>query len=96
MPASGVEPRSTDGGVGRSRSGPPAGWMGSSISPASGETSYQTSPTHRPSPLRILSVYFTPFPKESDMAYVVTDNCFDCVFTDCVAVCPVDCYADDR
>ena len=31
------------------------------------------------------------------MAYVVTDNCYDCLFTDCVAVCPVDCfYADDR
>ena len=26
------------------------------------------------------------------MAYVVTDNCFDCLFTDCVAVCPVDCF----
>ena len=31
------------------------------------------------------------------MAYVVTDNCFECLFTDCVAVCPVDCfYADDK
>jgi ferredoxin len=31
------------------------------------------------------------------MAYVVTSNCTDCRFTDCVEVCPVDCfYLDDR
>lgn len=31
------------------------------------------------------------------MAYVVTDNCVDCRFTDCVEVCPVDCfYLDDE
>lgn len=31
------------------------------------------------------------------MAFVVTDNCKDCRFTDCVAVCPVDCfYIDDK
>lgn len=30
------------------------------------------------------------------MTFVVTDNCKDCRFTDCVAVCPVDCFhADD-
>ncbi|MEZ4863726.1 MAG: ferredoxin family protein [Caldilineaceae bacterium] len=26
------------------------------------------------------------------MAYVVTENCVDCKFTDCVLVCPVDCF----
>jgi ferredoxin len=26
------------------------------------------------------------------MAYVVTDACVRCKFTDCVAVCPVDCF----
>ncbi len=26
------------------------------------------------------------------MAYVVTDNCIRCKFTDCVEVCPVDCF----
>jgi ferredoxin len=26
------------------------------------------------------------------MTYVVTDNCIRCKFTDCVAVCPVDCF----
>ncbi|MVA98699.1 DUF3470 domain-containing protein [Nitratireductor sp. CAU 1489] len=26
------------------------------------------------------------------MTYVVTDNCIKCKFTDCVEVCPVDCF----
>lgn len=26
------------------------------------------------------------------MAYVVTDSCIRCKFTDCVEVCPVDCF----
>ena len=26
------------------------------------------------------------------MAHVVTDRCIRCVFTDCVDVCPVDCF----
>jgi ferredoxin len=26
------------------------------------------------------------------MAYVVTDNCIKCKFTDCVEICPVDCF----
>ena len=26
------------------------------------------------------------------MTYVVTDNCVRCKYTDCVAVCPVDCF----
>lgn len=31
------------------------------------------------------------------MPYVVTENCVDCRFTDCVEVCPVDCfYADEK
>jgi ferredoxin len=31
------------------------------------------------------------------MTYVVTENCQDCRFTDCVTVCPVDCFhGDDR
>jgi ferredoxin len=31
------------------------------------------------------------------MPYVVTENCVDCRFTDCVEVCPVDCfYMDDK
>ncbi|HEX7672183.1 MAG TPA: 4Fe-4S dicluster domain-containing protein [Polyangiaceae bacterium] len=31
------------------------------------------------------------------MTFVVTENCRKCRFTDCVAVCPVDCFhADDE
>lgn len=31
------------------------------------------------------------------MAYVVTEPCRDCKFTDCVVVCPCECfYGDDR
>ena len=26
------------------------------------------------------------------MTYVVTENCIKCKYTDCVAVCPVDCF----
>jgi len=26
------------------------------------------------------------------MAYVVTDNCIKCKYTDCVEICPVDCF----
>ncbi len=29
------------------------------------------------------------------MTFVVTDNCKGCRFTDCVAVCPVDCFHGD-
>lgn len=28
------------------------------------------------------------------MAYVVTENCIRCKYTDCVAVCPVDCFRE--
>src|SRR5689334_22830099 len=31
------------------------------------------------------------------MAHVVTKKCYDCRYTDCVVVCPVECfYADDK
>lgn len=30
------------------------------------------------------------------MAFVVTDNCRRCRFTDCVSVCPVDCFKGDE
>ena len=29
---------------------------------------------------------------EESMTYVVTENCIECKFTDCVEVCPVDCF----
>jgi ferredoxin len=30
------------------------------------------------------------------MAFVITDNCNACRFTDCVSVCPVDCFYGDE
>jgi ferredoxin len=30
------------------------------------------------------------------MTFVVTDNCQKCRFTDCVSVCPVDCFYGDE
>ena len=30
------------------------------------------------------------------MTFVVTDNCRRCRYTDCVAVCPVDCFHGDE
>lgn len=30
------------------------------------------------------------------MAFVVTENCHLCRFTDCVSVCPVDCFYGDN
>lgn len=29
------------------------------------------------------------------MAYVVTEPCLKCKYTDCVTVCPVDCFHED-
>ena len=31
-------------------------------------------------------------PVEQTMAYIVTEPCFKCVYTDCVDVCPADCF----
>ena len=28
------------------------------------------------------------------MTYVVTENCIKCKYTDCVDVCPVDCFVE--
>ncbi|PIM95237.1 Ferredoxin II [Candidatus Hodgkinia cicadicola] len=30
------------------------------------------------------------------MSYVVTDNCIQCKYTDCVEVCPVDCFYEGK
>ncbi len=30
------------------------------------------------------------------MTYVVTENCIKCKFTDCVDVCPVDCFYEGK
>ena len=36
--------------------------------------------------------FFTEFPKR--MTYVVTESCIKCKYTDCVDVCPVDCFRE--
>ncbi len=30
------------------------------------------------------------------MAYVVTEPCFNCKYTDCVVVCPVECFVESE
>jgi len=35
-----------------------------------------------------------PPKQERPMTYVVTENCIRCKYTDCVDVCPVDCFRD--
>ena len=30
--------------------------------------------------------------RDLTMAFIVTDNCIKCKYTDCVEVCPVDCF----
>lgn len=35
------------------------------------------------------------FSNGAQMTFVVTDNCQRCRFTDCVSVCPVDCFYGD-
>ena len=34
--------------------------------------------------------------RELEMTFVVTDNCIKCKYTDCVEVCPVDCFYEGR
>jgi len=35
-----------------------------------------------------------PLPKGPAMTYVVTESCVKCKYTDCVDVCPVDCFRE--
>jgi ferredoxin len=36
------------------------------------------------------------FRRATRMTFIVTENCKGCRFTDCVAVCPVDCFHGDE
>jgi len=38
---------------------------------------------------------FPRFERRNIVAYVVCQPCHDCKYTDCVAVCPVDCFYQD-
>src|SRR5262249_46341469 len=83
------------GGAGRERPGSCAGHL-SSLSSGMPRSRYTLCPS-RAGLLVGCPAREHERPKETSMAYVVTDNCENCLFTDCVAVCPVDCfYADDR
>jgi len=39
--------------------------------------------------IRLQYIIFQELPR---MTYIVTDNCILCKYTDCVEVCPVDCF----
>ena len=39
-------------------------------------------------------LYFRDVRKGAAVTYVVTENCIKCKYTDCVDVCPVDCFRE--
>ena len=43
---------------------------------------------------RVVSSRFPGVPKGFSMTYVVTEACVKCKYTDCVDVCPVDCFRE--
>ncbi len=40
----------------------------------------------------IIWVVVHPFAAENKMTFLVTESCVKCKYTDCVEVCPVDCF----
>ncbi len=44
----------------------------------------------------LLSLYVEGLFLHKIMAYVITDNCICCKYTDCVEVCPVDCFYEGK
>jgi ferredoxin len=42
----------------------------------------------------IIDYISSNFPVKIIMTFVVTENCIKCKFTDCVDVCPVDCFRE--
>ena len=41
---------------------------------------------------KICAIKFYKLVRRGRMAFIVTDNCIRCKYTDCVEVCPVDCF----
>ena len=39
-----------------------------------------------------ISLFIHKAGADKDMTFVVTENCIKCKYTDCVEVCPVDCF----
>src|SRR5690606_20085530 len=50
-----------------------------------------TSTAGRASVLKSRVIRLTPWIRR-EMPFVVTENCIKCKYTDCVEVCPVDCF----
>src|SRR5690606_38585546 len=46
----------------------------------------------RPAPFAEAGRQLPPNVKETAMTFVVTENCIRCKYTDCVDVCPTDCF----
>ena len=42
--------------------------------------------------ISILNTYDNKGVHETQMTYIVNDKCISCKYTDCVEVCPVDCF----
>ena len=38
------------------------------------------------------ALQYLPLPEKKLMTFIVGENCIKCKFTDCVEVCPVDCF----
>jgi ferredoxin len=43
---------------------------------------------------RVYQGAFSGFERGTGMTYVVTESCIKCKYTDCVDVCPVDCFRE--
>jgi len=63
--------------------------------PSEKKPAREASQTSQTVNVRQMRYSFLPQLSEAQkMAYVVTENCIKCKFTDCVDVCPVDCFRE--
>lgn len=72
------------------------GWWGGRLPPASLPMLAKKSRHGKPQAClgraKYVIVLAVPIFRSAKMTYVVTENCIKCKFTDCVDVCPVDCF----
>jgi ferredoxin len=45
-------------------------------------------------PLQAIRSLLPSYSRNASMTYVVTESCIKCKYTDCVDVCPVDCFRE--